>query len=266
MIGSKARLPRWLAVLQASLLLAFARPPAPVLAQRADRALSTNVNGWYGYAGSHAIAKAYSVLLDAEVRRWRVAAAPQQVLLRGAVVRSLGAAATAGAGYGFFWNSPYGDFSDAFASPEHRIFEQLGLAHDIGTVAVAHRLRLEHRGTGQQADHDRDGDARVTTWTFANRGRYQALGTIPLRGSAPDPGALSAELGDEVFVNLGPTARQTTLDQNRVSLGFSVRWSRTTTVYAGYMHQLIVQHAARALEANHTLRLALHSDASFSGR
>jgi hypothetical protein len=123
---------------------------------------------------------------------------------------------------------------------EHRIWQQVGLSHDLLSIEAAHRLRVEERFI-----EDLGG--------IAPRLRYRIRGTQRLPGT---PWYLA--LGNEVFFNLGTRSRTVRggFGEDRLFAGMGYRAARGTKIEAGYQLQYI-DRPGREDAANHTLVLSV---------
>ena len=237
---------------------------APLAAQDARRVGPSQPAAWFSYAGDHALpAGAPTALhLETQVRRVGPFDEAQQLLLRGAVVRTLRPGVRVAAGYGYIVTWPYGEAPVAARFPEHRAFQQLALAHDAGPVGVQHRYRLEQRWVGVTGVDAADPE-RVADWRYTNRARYLLRGTLPLVRDAAGTARVYGVLADEVFVNFGRAVANNVFDQNRAQAALGVQIAPALRLEAGYQHQYLVKASGRDVERNHTLVVTLFSAAPF---
>ena len=236
--------------------------PAAARAQESGPADSTrhDANVWAVYAGSHQWSTHFGVHLEGQVRRADGLNAPKQFLLRPGVRYSWTDRVTLTAGYAYQRTSPHGLLAEPIPVPEHRAWEQVEVETPAGRVALAHRVRLEHRW---QADVEEDdtGAARRSGWSYSNRARYQLRATRPLHGGAPDDAGWYLTATEEPFVRVGPGGSGRSFDQNRAFLGLGRRWGERLRAEGGYLHQYDVPERGRAREVSHVLQLTIYSEA-----
>ena len=129
---------------------------------------------------------------------------------------------------------------------EDRIWEQLTSSHALGALAMAHRLRLEHRfqertdGTGHRLRYllraGQPGTARSEPWGWV--------------------------VWDELFWNLNSVTGggKQGFDQNRIFAGPQYQIDARTRLEAGYLQAYITQGASRDSQLNHVAALFLFVD------
>lgn len=223
------------------------------------RTNTNNFNTWVVYNGQHLITDKLGIHAEIQVRRNDGISNWQQLLLRPGVFYKINKNVLATAGYAFVETYPYGDIPSAkTAFPEHRIWEQLQLTQQTGSVDVINRLRLEQRFLG---------DATAGTFTnvrYENRARYMLKANIPLGKATP----FYLPLYDEVFIAFGKNVKYNTFDQNRLGLGLGYNAGKTTKIEFGYMYQYVQQRNLTAtlnqvVENNHTLAINVFSSLPF---
>lgn len=238
-----------LVVLRKSILLLA----CAVAASAQQRTIDNNLHAWLGYFGDHPVSERWGVHLDAQWRRHDLFANWQQYLVRPGVNFKVSDSVTLTAGYRFGESFPYGDFPSAGRAPEHRLYEQAVVRHDISErLRLSQRYRLEQRFNGSLAPDSDDVDYR-----YQNRFRYQLGATKPLGGT---DGKWFAKFSEEVLVNFGSGAGHI-FDQNRARAGLGRKTGRWGSVEAAYLHQLIQHGDGLVYESNHTLRLSWSSSA-----
>ena len=224
-----------------------------VAATAQQRTFDNNLNAWLGYYGNHPVSERWGVHLDVQWRRHDLFSDWQQYLVRPGANFQLSDSVALTVGYRFGESFPYGDFPSAGRAPEHRLFEQVSVRHDVSDrLNLRHRYVLEQRFNGPAAGDDDEMDYR-----YQNRFRYQLRATTPL-GEAG--GKWYASFAEELLVHFGSNAAGV-FDQNRVYGGIGRKTGRWGRAEAGYLHQLIQQSGGLVYESNHTLRLSWSSSA-----
>ncbi|MBD0321129.1 MAG: DUF2490 domain-containing protein, partial [Gemmatimonadetes bacterium] len=94
---------------------------------------------------------------------------------------------------------------------------------------------------------------------YANRARYMARATLPLRREPR--GAPYLYAANELFVSFGENVQLNRLDQNRLMMGVGVPLASVLRAELGYLNQYIVKGNGREFERNHTVQLTLASSA-----
>lgn len=248
-------------------LLAAALPIVFVVARPASgqstpyRSTSDNGATWLAYTGVHPLREGspWRLHVEGQLRQSPGVERPLGRLFRTALLHTLGASATTGAGYAFFRSYPYGGFSDeAPIADEHRIYEQLDLRHATGVLRFAHRHRLEQRWIEQIA-RDAAGVERRDGWRYVNRYRYQFRTTVQRHPNDVAQPYLTAY--DELFIGFGRNVTGNVFDQNRAFAGAGYRWGDALRVEAGYLNQYVLRGNGREVEQNHTLFVGFASDA-----
>jgi hypothetical protein len=223
-----------------------ALPAALAHAQTAAPRRAEQAHAWYQYFHEHRLDPRWSLLAEAQFRRADVpGTTPQQLLLRTGVQRLLAAGASVAAGYAFAGTSVYGELPAAAPTDEHRIWQQLTLAHRTGAVAWSHRFRAEQRWIEQTTSGN--------PWRFRQRARAFTRATVdaPALGVAI-PRAYVTPWA-ELFVTVGASASGQVFDQSRLALQAGYRLTPRFRVEAGYMQQYIQRGGGAATENNHTL-------------
>ena len=226
----------------------------PAFSQNSQRISTVNTNGWYNYFGDHAVSERWGVHLEGQWRRHDVITQWQQLLLRPGINFSPNKNVMLTAGYAFVDTYPYGEFPVAYRFPEHRIFEQVILKHELGKLGLQHRYRLEQRYLGQKAEPS---DTRIDFWRYENRFRYMMRVNIPLgEGKRFHLGVY-----DEIMVNFGNNVGANIFDQNRAYAAIGYSLSKSTKLEVGYLLQILQQRNGRVIEYNNTFQFSIISTA-----
>ncbi len=247
---------------------ALALVAAPAAAQN-TRLVDRNTLAWLTYSGDHQVTEKWAIHTEAQVRRVRFGAAPQQLLLRLGGVYSLPHAVKLGGGYTNFTTHPYGQHPSAELgepTPEHRAYEDVTFGADYGRLHLAHRLRLEQRWLGLL---DPGRPTQVASWQYQNRVRYQLAGQLPLQGPALDDHEWYVNFFDELFIGFGPNVNQNIFNQNRISAGLGYQFTDDFQLELNYLNQWTLhgdEDAAtgrQVFENNNGLRLNVVYNFSF---
>ena len=249
---------RWIVVGVVLLLM----PSAGAGAQAAARTTVTNSNAWFSYTGDHPVTRGAKtgVLIELQSRRSDLGADWQQFVARGGVTRTLVPAVRVAVGYAFVRTYPYGAAPARAEVPEHRLLQQVSLAHGIGLLALIHRYRLEQRRGGVTGEDPTNLD-RVTDWRHTNRLRYLARVTLPLGSRTTAPDRMYVTAWNELFVSFGQNVNLNVFDQTRTGVALGRQLTSTVRAEAGYLRQYLLKSNGRDAERNHTLHFALLSSA-----
>jgi Protein of unknown function (DUF2490) len=228
----------------------------PAFSQNSQRLSTVNTHGWYNYFGDHPVSESWGAHLEAQWRRHDVITQWQQLLLRPAINFSANKNVVFTAGYAFVDTFAYGDFPVRHRFPEHRMYEQVVLKHELGKLGLQHRYRLEQRYLGQKIQPS---DSRIDSWRYENRFRYMMRMNVPLGYEKK----LYLGVYDEIMVNFGNNVAANIFDQNRAyaALGYSL--SKNTKLEIGYLLQTLQQRNGRVIEYNNTFQLSVFSTVPF---
>lgn len=218
------------------------------------RTTVTNFNSWFSWSGENAIGDRWSLWTDLQLRREHGGGTPQQLLFRPGLTYAIAPGIRVGGGYAYIVTYPYGMDPIAAAVPEHRVWEQLSIAHRVGDLALTHRYRLEQRWIGVG---DPVTPSHVANYREESRFRYLVRATHEL-GRAT---GLYLTAFDEVFITAGASTRNNLLDQNRVLIGGGWRFTPTWKLEVGYLEQRIWKASGLNAERNHTLSVSVFSTA-----
>ncbi|MBL8011773.1 MAG: DUF2490 domain-containing protein [Flavobacteriales bacterium] len=231
----------------------------PALAQRVT---SPNANLWLSHWGDQRLAARWSVHTEGHLRRAGLGEHAQQLLLRPAVNFHLNDPVLLTLGYSYYENHPYGAHPIRFPNHEHHLYQQVQLTQPIGRVGVQHRFRMEERFIARMVPAADDPDAGVLDrYVYQSRFRYRVWVTVPLNRPRTEPGAITANLYDEVFLSFGDSERLDLIQQNRVSLLIGYQVSKPVGLLLGYLYQTVQRPGAAAgadlIELNSTVHLAV---------
>ncbi|MFV8343864.1 DUF2490 domain-containing protein [Flavobacterium sp. XS2P39] len=198
-----------------------------------QRITDENSIGWLAYTGTFKISPKIAFHTEYQWRRVEGLKNPQQSLLRTGVNYALRKDVSLNVGYAFAETDPYGDYPNANAFSEHRIYEQIILKNPIGKVDVSHRFTLEQRFIekflNQNGEINKD-------WVFLNRIRYRLRTEIPVYKNS-----LSIILLDEVFAGFGKNVEANVFDQNRLAALVGYKVNKNIKIEAGYLSQILQQ-------------------------
>ena len=193
---------------------------------------------WLAYTGTLKIKPKIALHLEYQWRRVDGLKNPQQNLLRTGVNYALRKDVSLNAGYAFAETSPYGDYPNANAFSEHRIFEQIVLKNSFGKGDVSHRFTLEQRFIEKFTTQNEE---TKTDWVFLNRMRYRFRTEVPVYKNSTDNNSWSIILMDEVFVGFGKNVGANVFDQNRLAALVGYKVNKNVKLEAGYLSQILQQ-------------------------
>lgn len=208
---------------------------------------------WLNYVGDHALSDRWSLLLDGSIRRGEFASVWRSFIVRPALQWQLNPSVKFAAGYAFSYVYPAGS-ANGLHTPEHRIFQQVLLAHAVGKLAISHRYRFENRWFGQRDTLSTGAEGPVHGWLKRQRMRYQVKATYPL-GS----GRTYFSTYDEVFINIGANVRYNVFDQNRFAAGLGLRLTNTLRLESYYLNYVVLHADGRGVDRNHVWLTILNS-------
>lgn len=202
---------------------------------------------WATTTIEHGVAPGTSIWFDGNWRRMGVGAEPQQVLLRPGVIRAIAPGVKVGGGYAYVATAPYGELPTATPLREHRLWQQLQLAHGAGPFAFTHRYRWEQRWIAPVA-----GDA-VGRYEYQTRMRYMVRAQAPLGGLTFRARPVIGYAQEEALLPVGYGGAIGRFGQNRFLLGVGLPVARRQRLDLGYMNLWNALPARPANEVNHTL-------------
>lgn len=141
--------------------------------------------------------------------------------------------------------------------PEHRIWQQLIVAHPAGKLTLNHRFRLEERFIPQAGI---SGNELVQTNTlYSTRLRYFFRSVIPLPFKTPFTKGTFMAVQNEAFVNLTHYSHVNGkfFDQNRAYFALGYRFNPHVDLEAGYMNQYVIGRN-KAFTNNHIVQIAVY--------
>jgi hypothetical protein len=197
-----------------------------------------NSIGWLAFIATVKVSPKIALHTEYQLRRVDELENPQQNLLRAGVNYTLRKEVNLNAGYAFAETEPYGDYPNANAFSEHRIYEQIVLKNPIGKVEVSHRFTLEQRFIEKFLVQNGE---TVTDWVFLNRMRYRLRTEIPVFKNSTDNHSWSIILMDEIFVGFGKNVGVNVFDQNRFAALAGYKVNKNVKIEAGYLSQILQQ-------------------------
>lgn len=203
-----------------------------------QRLSDDNSIGWLAYTGTLKIHPKIALHTEYQWRRVDGLKNPQQSLLRTGVNYAVKKDVSLNVGYAFADTDSYGDYPNANAFSEHRIYEQIILKNPIGKVDVSHRFTLEQRFLEKFSTQNGETN---TDWVFLNRMRYRVRTEIPIYKNSTDNNSWSIILLDEVFVGFGKNVAVNVFDQNRLAALVGYKVNKNVKIEAGYLSQILQQ-------------------------
>ncbi|MEN9743790.1 MAG: hypothetical protein RLZZ65_1595 [Bacteroidota bacterium] len=204
-----------------------------------QKQIDDQFNGWAVYQGNHHLNGKFDLYTEYQFRRSNGFTDWQQSLTRIGLDYKYNANCTFSAGYGWIVTFPYGAQPIAAQTNENRIWQQVNLKQQIGSVQIQQRYRLEQR---------------FIDTIFRQRVRYRAQLILPLQDAYQAKGkGLFANVNDEVFLGFGKGIGKNVLDQNRFIAALGYKFSPDFNIQVGYLNQMVFKSDGLRIERNHTL-------------
>jgi hypothetical protein len=203
-----------------------------------QRMADHNTIGWLVYTGTFKIKPKLSIHTEYQWRRVNAIKDWQQGLLRTGMNYAIHKDLSLNAGYAFAKTFPYGDYPNANAFPEHRIFEQVVLKQAINKIEFSHRFTLEQRFVGKVVLVNNE---KNIDWNYLNRIRYRLRTEIPIDKKQKTENKWRIILQDELFIGWGKNIGANIFDQNRIALLLGYKLNKNIKLEAGYLNQILQQ-------------------------
>jgi hypothetical protein len=229
-----------------ALLFALAMLTGPLGAQGAAWTTVQQPAMWLNATVDHAITERAALWFDGHWRRMEFGREPQQVLVRPGIIVTLRPGVRVGAGYTYAATAPYGESPNAVPSREHRGWQQVSVAHRVGSVGLSYRLRWEQRWLATVPDE-------LGPYTYQQRARLMARVQRPV--AATGAGAVLGFAYNEYFLPVGHSDAQQVRLQNRAGIGVGIPLDARQRIDVSYMHQWNRITPRETHEINHTLVL-----------
>ena len=145
-------------------------------------------------------------------------------------------------------NHPYGKRDRPRVLPEHNIWEEVLVTHNIGQVRLRHRNRIEHRWSGiaslSTVDH-----YTISGYRFSNRLRYRLTADVAFKEGSP----WKAVFYNELFVALNQKLWVESLDMRWWYFGVTWQPNKHITYAGGLIYQKAKRNDGTLIETNLTL-------------
>lgn len=221
----------------------------PLKGQNGGTVHTHNDPAWFVYSGEHAFSRRWTLYPEVQVRRADLGRAWQELQVRQGIGYALTSAVKVAAGYTYVRHYPSGPDPAPFATPEHRIHEQITISQKAGEWKLGHRFRVEERFLGELPDPPQP---RVDRWEYETRLRYRFEARRPLSGD------WYVRFTEESLVRIGPGRA---LDQQRTYAGAGRPLWRYLSLEVGYMYRLNVPATGPFYQHDHILHVTLSSSA-----
>lgn len=133
-------------------------------------------------------------------------------------------------GIAYYLNTPIDpDISKSFKVPEIRLNHDFKYSHDLRSLELGHRIRMEERFIKKRL-----GDSLLSGSRFVERISYLLSLEYKLRDSKHHD--LYLKLSDSVYMNAGKSMAHNTFDQNRFYAGLNYQLLKNLTVEVGYIN------------------------------
>lgn len=229
-----------------ALLASFASSAA---AQGASWPTTHQPSLWVVTSWEHELSDRTSLWFDGNWRRMGIGEEPQQLLLRPGVIRTIAPGLRVGGGYTYVATAPYGELPAAAPTREHRLWQDLRLAHTVGRVGISHRYRFEQRWLAPVTGGE-TGD-----FAFQKRLRYMVRAQAPLAARSRGGRPILWYAQEEALAPLGHGGPLGRVTQNRFLLGIGLPLAARQRLDVGYMNLWNAIPSEPANEVNHTLTL-----------
>ena len=214
-------------------------------------------NGWFASFNTIKLKHKLSFYYDVQLRSTNQVQHVQALLLRPGLNYNVSKNKILTAGYAFIHGLRTASGLTGYF-PEHRIWEQFTVSHNVAFFPLAHRFRLEQRFLSKTVAANNE--LQKDGYAYANRFRYFFRSVIPFSGEKQFTQGAFGAVQNEVFLNIGDKSNVNgkTFDQNRAYLALGYRCSKKFDVEAGYMNQYI-SGRNNAVTNNHILQIAIYS-------
>lgn len=224
---------------------------------------ANNQNAWFMYFGDHKVSERWGVHLEAQLRRADLGQNPQQLLLRTGINYHLNAQVFTTLGYCFVETYPYGEFPVGTTFPEHRLWEQIQIKNQLGSIEWVNRLRLEQRWLQLPVRDGETGIFEPGDAVYSNRFRLLNRASLPFKGKTIGDNSLYFTVYDELLINFGKNVASNIFDQNRAYIALGYKIPKVGRLELGYLFQTIQKSDGVKIERNHTLQVGLSSNIDF---
>ncbi len=204
---------------------------------------------WVITSVDHKITSRTSFWFDGHWRRMGIGERPQQLLLRPGFLHTIAPGVRIGGGYAFVATAPYGEVPQPSPLREHRLWQQLTLAHAAGPVAITHRYRWEQRWIAPVTG------SGLGDYAYQQRARYMVRGQAPLGGLRYRSRAIIGFAQEELLLPVGYGGSAGRLTQNRFALGGGLPLTARQRLEIGYLNLWNAISRVPANEVNHTIML-----------
>jgi hypothetical protein len=207
-------------------------------ASQAQNTIDDQIHGWAVYQGNHKLNSKLDLHTEYQWRRADGFANWQQSLARVGLDYRLYPNCTFSGGYGWIISYPYGSQPLAAKTQEQRLWQQVNLKAQYGSIQIQHRYRLEQR---------------LIDTLFRQRIRYRAQVIIPLAKKGLVNHAPFLNVNNEIFLGFGKGIGKNVLDQNRFIAAFGWYFNQDFNIQLGYLNQFVLKPDGLHMERNHTL-------------
>lgn len=204
---------------------------------------------WVSTSLEHRISPKTSLWFDGNWRRMGFGDEPQQVLLRPGILHTIAPGVRIGTGYTHVGTAPYGEVPAPTPLREHRIWQQLTVAHAAGPVAITHRYRWEQRWIAPVTA------GAVGRYGYQQRARYMVRAQVPLGGLTYRARAIIGYGQEELLLPVGHGGSAGRFTQNRFAVGAGLPVTVRQRLDVGYLNLWNAIPSRPANEVNHTVTI-----------
>jgi hypothetical protein len=135
-------------------------------------------------------------------------------------------------GIAYYLNSPADpEFSTSLQVPEIRFNHDLGYSHNLKSIHLSHRYRMEERFI-----HNKRDNSLIDGYRFVERISYMLSLDCKLINSKNHNHDIRLKLSDGIYINTHKSSLLNSFDQNRFFAGLNYQMIKNLTVELGYIN------------------------------
>ncbi len=208
-----------------------------------------NFNTWWSNNNKYHLSDKWYFSSELHIRRTKGLQKWQQFLFRPAINYTFNKTLVTTTGYTFIRSYPYGEYPASTIIPEHNIWEQVTLKHQLNKVKFSHRFRFEQRFIGVKQQNSED----INHFKYVQRVRYRFTTLFTLMKNSK----LYGKCFNEIWINQANSFIPLSLNQNWLYLGIDYKPSSKVNIEFGVMDQIIQKSNGSHYESNPTLQCSI---------
>ena len=219
----------------------------------AQKTINRSNQQWIHSYQQYGVSSKMNLLFDVGYRMKEGFSEPRQFIVRSGVSYSIWShiKVSTGIAYANYF------LLSRLTETEYRFFQDIQMTQQLmDKLRIEHRLRIEERFTYQT---DVQNDSRYS-WRF----RYKLNGDIQLFRFTTH--SLSFCLGDELFIDTGKHIIYNIFDQNRLTTGISLHWSKNLSASLLYNYQFSAENKPGSYNATDILWLSVNSQLNLKAK